>query len=325
VAELTGEGGARPLPWPRSGWARGLVIFVVGAAFALCVWGLTNVALAQQAVEQGNELVMTRHADTGLWAYRRATQYDPWLGDAWERYGLLRALLAFSYEQREDEKRKGMEEGMEAIKRAMALEPTNFKHIATLARLYREAGMLEEAARYYRESLERFPKHTRSLRNLAEVYQLLGDEESAIGVYQEMVEIEGSAFNKYRALAVDVDVEYAYAHYELGRFAVGEYEAGRAADGMQVGLGEFNEALRVTADYFERAEETDKMFLILRRPREYRAPDMHKLEAKVRWRMAGVYEKLGDAARENAEREWARGSWPQVADEIAAEDGGKRG
>jgi iron complex transport system permease protein len=87
---------------------------------------------------------------------------------------------------------------------------------------------------------------------------------------------------------------------------------------MQVGLGEFNEALRVIADYFERAEETDKMFLMLRRPREYRAPDMHKLEGKVRWRMAGVYEKLGDAAREGAERERARASWPQVVDELVA-------
>ena len=103
------------------------MVLVVGAGFALCVWGLTNVALAQQAVRRGDELVMTRHADTGLWEYRRATQYDPWSAEAWERYGLLRALLANMYEQREEVRQQGIEEGVGAIKRAMALEPTSFR------------------------------------------------------------------------------------------------------------------------------------------------------------------------------------------------------
>ncbi len=269
--------------------------------------------------------MMSRQAETGLWRYRRATEYDPWSAEAWERYGLMRAFLAAMYEEREGPREEGIEEGVGAMKRAMALEPTSFKRVGGLGRLYREIGELEKAAQYYREGLERFPKHTKALRQLAEVYQLLGEEESAVAVYRKMVEIEGSAYNRYRALAVDVDTEYAYAHYELGRFAVREHKAGRRADGLEVGLREFDEALRVIEDYFKRAELTDQMFQMLRRPREYRAPEMHKLEAKVRWRRAEVYEELGDVARAEAERGRARAGWPQVADGIAAEEGGRQG
>jgi len=314
-----GEVGVRQLPWPRGGAERGVAIVVVALVLFVCVWELASTALAQQAVVRGDALVMSQRPQSALEMYREATQYDPGLADAWERYGLLRAVWGHSADMPEEMRREWIEEGVEAIERAMALERTNFRRPAALGRLYGEIGQTDKAVRYYREALERFPKHTKTMRLLAAVYQDVGEEERAVEIYREMEEIEGGAFSKYRALAtVDVDTEYAYAHYELGRFALKEYESGKRGDRLEYALSQFGEALRVIEDYFVRAEPTDRMFLMLRRPREYRGEYMRELEAKTRWRMADAYEEMGDSARAEEEREGARARWEQVGDTIAA-------
>ena len=267
---------------------------------------------------------MSQRVDSGLYAYEKATRYDPGLADAWDGYGMLKLLVVARYAQDDVTRRAAIEEGVEAFKRAMELEPTNFKHASALGTVYRELGEPAEAARYYRDALERFPKQTKTMRLLGETYQMLGEEERAREIYRRMVELEGSAFNTYRALAVDVDTEYAYTHYQLGRFAARDYEAGKREDGLAVALSEFNESRRVIEGYFATAEATDKMFLAARSPREYRGDAMRELEAKVRWRIADACEGLGEAARAKAERAAAKARAPQVAGAIAAEDGGGR-
>jgi tetratricopeptide (TPR) repeat protein len=315
------EEAGRPVAWPSSSGGRAAAVLGVVVFVALCTWGLTRAALAEHAVTRAETLVMSQRADSGLWAYREATRYDPGLADAWDGYGMLTLLLGTQYAQDDEGRRAAIEEGVQAFERAMALEPTNFKHWSALGTVYRELGQPAEAVRYYREALERFPKQTKTLRLLGETYQMLGEEERAREIYRRMVELEGSAFNTYRALANDVDVEYAYAHYQLGRFAVRDHEAGKRDDGLGAALSEFNESLRVIQDYFARAEEWDNMFRAVRSPREYRGDAMRGLEAKVRWRMADAYEGLGEAAQAEAERAAARARAPQVADVVAAEDG----
>ncbi|MCJ7821507.1 MAG: O-antigen ligase family protein, partial [Armatimonadetes bacterium] len=315
------ETAGRPVPWPSNSGGRGALVFVVIALLTLCTWALTRAALAEAAVTRAETLVMSQRVESGLYAYEEATRYDPGLADAWDGYGMLKLLVGARYAQDEGTRRAAIEGGVAAFKRAMELEPTDYKHWSALGTVYRELGEPAQAARYYREALERFPKQTKTMRLLGETYQMLGEEESAREIYRRMAEIEGSAFNKYRALANDVDVEYAYAHYQLGRLAMGDHESGKREDGLSAALSEFNESLRVIQDYFARAEGMDKMFLAALKPREYRGDAMRELEAKVRWRMADAYEGLGDAAQAGAQRAAAEARAPQVANAIAAEDG----
>jgi O-antigen ligase/tetratricopeptide (TPR) repeat protein len=318
------EKAGRPVPWPSSSGGRAAAVLGVVVFLALCTWGLTRAALAENAVTRAETLVMSQRVESGLYAYEEATRYDPGLADAWDGYGMWTLLVGLRYAQDDAARRAAIEEGVDAFERAMALEPTDFKHWSALGTVYREVGEPAEAVRYYREALERFPKQTKTLRLLGETYQMLGEEESAREVYRRMVELEGSAFNRYRALENDVDVEYAYTHYQLGRLAARDHEAGKREDGLVAALLEFNEALRVIQDYFVRAEAQDRMFRDARSPREYRGDAMRELEAKVRWRMADACEGLGEGARAEAERKAAKAWAPQVADAIAAEDGGGR-
>jgi putative inorganic carbon (HCO3(-)) transporter len=299
---------ARELPWPRgtAGQVGGLAIAVL--AMSLCVWVPARNALAQQAITKGDAAAMSRQAQLALQLYQKATQYDPQWAEAWERYGLLKGIMG------------DLGEGERAVKRAMTLEPTSFRRRVSLGRLYEEGGRTDQAITLYHEGLERFPNHTRTLRRLAEAYQSIGDTESALSIYQRMLEIEDSPYNSYRALAgVDVDVEYAYAHYQLGRAALRDSGSPAAA------LPEFDQALRVVRAYFDKAEQTDRMFLTLGKPREYRAEDMHMLEAKVRWRMAEAYELAGETARVAEERRQAVSIWPEVRRAAAMEDGNEAG
>jgi len=158
-----------------------------------------------------------------------------------------------------------------------------------------------------------------SAENFAEVFVMVDDE--AVRTYRRLAALEDSPANRYRALAgVDIDTNYAFAHYELGRVALREYDRRRSPESLQAALSELNAALRIVGQYFSVAEATDKMFLMLRRPREYRAENMRKLEAKSRWRLAQVHESLGEEVRALEERSAAQVMWPQVAEVAEAED-----
>ncbi len=290
----------------------------------LVVWRLTAAALADKAVSLGGTAYMSGQYPTALRLYEQATRYDPGSASAWEWYGLLKAVLAM-HEQRQDVREWAIEGGKEAMARAMELEPTSFRAPRSLGQFYDLVGDSENAVKYYLEALERFPKNTKTLRKLASVYQRQGEEGKARGIYDRMLAIEDSPYNRYRALAsVDVDTEYAYAHYELGRLAVRDHERGERSDGLEHALSEFGEALGVIQEYFEKAKETDDMFRMLRRPREHRGEYMTQLKAQVLWRRGGVYERLGEAERAQGERAEARAVWPGVVSAIEAEDEGRR-
>jgi tetratricopeptide (TPR) repeat protein len=278
-----------------------------------CVWVPARNALAQDALNRGTDVAMSAQSPTAgpvaVRLYRQAIEYDPAWAEAWEKYGFVVGIV------------QDREEGVRAIERAMVLAPTSFRPAQSLGRLYEETGKLEKAVEPYKKALALFPNQTRTLLRLGEAYQRLGETKSAFLVYRRMLEIEESPYNKYRALEdVDVDTSYAFAHYQLGRAAV---SAG-SSEGLRVGLSEFEHALGIVREYFEKGEETDKMFLMLRRPREYRAEDMRMLEAKVRWRMAAVYDRLGDGERASEERERAQSVWPDVEKATTVEDGGSQ-
>jgi tetratricopeptide (TPR) repeat protein len=136
-----------------------------------------------------------------------------------------------------------------------------------------------------------------------------------------MVDGEDAPYNTYRALSdVDVDTNFAFAHYEIGLATQRAAVRGRQ-DGFQVALNEYSAVLRIVAEYFEKAEEYDKMFVMLRRPREYRAEDMRMLEARTLWRTAEVYESVNMTEQAREQYRLAAEAWPDVERLIAAEEG----
>jgi putative inorganic carbon (HCO3(-)) transporter len=307
------EEGVRGLPGTRGIWGRAAVSAALLVAVFACFWAPVRNARAQEAIKEGDAAVALRDPIGALQSYEAATKYDRSWARGWERYGLLRGMGE-----------GGLEEGVRALERAATLERLNFQPRQVLARLYDEVGEWDKAVAVYWESLKLFPNNTRVLRLLGELYQRMGDGRSALMVYQRMIEVKHSLYNQYRALSIDVDTNYAFAHYQLGRAAVKGYEEGKNPEGLKVGLGEFKQALAVIADYFQRGKGIDDMSRQVGRPREHRAEDLELLEAKVRWRMAAAHELLGEKGKAQAQRAAARERWPEVARAVEIEDGGRR-
>ena len=192
--------------------------------------GVSAYGAALRAFEQSDTMGMGHYMDLALADYQWATRYDPGWARAWEHYGLLLGHMGRT------------EEGEQAIRRALRLEPTNFQPWSSLAALYSLAGRHSDAVKAYQQALARYPSYTRALRRLAQSYQQLGDLERALSVYRRMLEVEQSPYNKYRALDdIDVDTEYAYAHYQVGRAAAKGQAAGSRPDALPVAVHEYQE------------------------------------------------------------------------------------
>ena len=332
------QAGLHQLPWPPApaGRAAVAVLFLLGLYLTTSP-PLRN-ALGQNAMKFGDgayaaaigafdrrdAVAMRNYFDIAYEDFRRATEYDPGWAAAWERYGLILGTMARA------------NEGGEAIRKAIALEPTNFQPYTTLARLYYEQAdqgqpseaerqaLYQKAAEAYRQSLDRFPNNTRVLRRLGTTYQQLGDTENALAIYRRMTQVENSAFNKYRALSdIDVDTEYAYAHYQLGRAAAEMHRASGSRDALDQAIREFRAALDVVVAYQTRGKQMDEMFRMVGQPRENRSGELRMLESRARYRLAALYDKTSDTAAAARERAQAIDAYPDVAQAVLKEDAGR--
>ncbi len=308
-------------PENRAWWrpvGRAAAVAALCLVIFFCVQTPARNVLAQEPLDEGDSYAMSggttdeSRRQAALMAferYDRARRYDPGWADAWERYGLLLGTI------------RGLDEGIEAIQHAGELSPTSFRPFSSMAQLYAHYGQFEKAAEMYQQGLSYFPNHTKTMKRLADVYQRMGQHEKSLQVYERMVEGEDDPYNRYRALSdVDVDTNFAFAHYEVG-LAIQRAAVRGRQDGFQVALNEYSAALRIIAEYFEKAEEYDRMFLMLRRPREYRAEDMRRLQARALWRTAEVYESVNMAEQAREQRRLAAQAWPDVERLIAAEEG----
>ena len=335
------EIGFRQLPWPSTPAGRAAV--AAGILLCLCFvvappvrgalgenalrFGDGAYAAAISAHGNGDPASMRNYFDSAYENFKRATELDPGWSAAWERYGVMLSAMGRA------------DEGEEAIKKAIALEPTNFQPHLSLARLYyeqadspqsngqldsRQQDLYRKAAEAYTQSLARYPNNTRALRRLGAVYQQLGDTENALRTYRKMEQVEGTDYNKYRALAdIDVDTEYAYAHYQLGRAAVKDYTKHARRESLMDAANEFKATIGVVSAYQTTGKKIDEMFRMVGQPRENRDAEMRVLEARSRYRLADIYAKLGDAPSAAAERAKALSFLPDVAQAILTEDAGK--
>ncbi len=276
-------------------------------------------ALAQKALARGDAALARAQATMeeegfylALAQYDRARNLDPKWADAWERWGLMLATT------------KGLEAGIEAIEHAAALSPTSFRPFSVMGRFYYQGGRYDDAVDAFRQALALYPNHTRTLGHLAEVYKRMGAHEKALATYRDLVALETAPYGRYRALAdVDVETNFAFAHYEIGLDAQRAGADGQL-DAPQRALGEYQAALRVVAEYFDKAEQWDRLLLLHGRPREHRGEAMRMLEAKVRWRMSDIYAAQGSTDEAREERERALDLWSRVQQEIELEDAGRQ-
>ncbi len=303
----------------RTAAAMGAICLLTALSLSVAVRN----ALAQRAVDKGVERVVfalgvsdaaARHLATrdALRHYDRARRYDPGWAEAWERYGSALGTV------------EGLESGISALEHARTLNPTSFRPFVYMGQLYQHFGEPEKAAAAYREALSLWPNETKTLRRLADTYRMMGAYDKELETYRKLAAIETAPHNRYRALSsIDVDTNFAFAHYELGRAAHAALSKGQREE-AQAALNEYEAALRIVQEYFSKAEEYDRMFTQLGRPHEYRGEDMRMLQAKLHWRMAETYLMAGEAARAQEQRKMALDIWPNVEQAIEAEDEGRR-
>jgi O-antigen ligase/tetratricopeptide (TPR) repeat protein len=320
---------ANPPPSKRAAFPPGRNAKYGVAAAALCLAAYLGVfvpernALAQRALERGDAYAMSaqggeRSVYSALAEYDRAKQYDPGWADAWERYGLVAGTVG------------DLARGLEALEKAQQLTPMSFKPYVSMGELYSHLGRYDEAVEAYRKGLELYAHHTKTMRKLAIAYEQLGDIEQALAMYGRLAAAEDSLYNRYRALEdIEVDTNFAYAHYALGVAAV--VRAGGDPERLTEALEHYRSALRIIDEYFAKAERTDTMFLALRRPREYRPPDMRALQAKLYWRVGDVFAELDRETEAIGHRKkgvatWeaaggmATGGLPDLAELLAQEE-----
>ncbi len=303
----------------RQAQARGLLAATLGVCLAIALSLLVTVrsALAQHAVARGNAIAALPGASAeeqrdalylSLAQYDKARAHDPKWADAWERYAFVLAAV------------KGPDPAVDALKHAAALRPTSFQPFFTMGRIYQSYGRYDEALDAFRQALALYPNHTKSLGQLAEVYKRMGDHEKALETYQELARLETEPYGLYRALAdIEVDTNFAFAHYELG-WTAQRASADGQADAAQRALEEYQAALQIITEYYEKAEQYDTMFKAFGRPRQHRGEATRMLEAKVRLRMSELHAAAGREDQARAERERALALWPNVQQEIELED-----
>ncbi len=299
--------------------ALGLLAAMMGVCIAVALSLLVTVrsALAQRAVARGDATATLSGGSPeeqrnalylSLAQYDKARAYDPKWADAWERYAFILASV------------QGPDPAIDILKHAATLRPTSFRPFFTMGRIYQSYSRYDEAVDAFRRALALYPNHTKSLGQLAEVYKRMGDHEKALETYRELATLETAPYGRYRALAdMDVDTNFAFAHYELGWTAQRAFADGQV-DAAERALEEYQAAFQIITEYYEKAEQYDTMFKAFGRPKQHRGEATRMLEAKVRWRMGELHAAAGREDQARGERERALALWPNAQREIELED-----
>jgi putative inorganic carbon (HCO3(-)) transporter len=279
--------------------------------------GERAMALMDSAHDQGNPVLVAQQREVASRAFQAAVAYDPTWREARERAGLSTP----------DE-----QEALQQLQRAIGLEPRNFESYVSLGRYYEMHQEWRQVAQALREAVARYPGNTKALRALAAAYQRIGDREEALRTYRRLAAVRNSPAEKYPALAVDTNTEYAYAYYELGLAALAEYKRDGRAEHLREALYQFGEAQVLIEAYLRPGTDTgrgmDALFKQLGRPRQNREQELRPLLAKAYWRKAKLYymPQLKDATRGARARRLALQTASEagidVAQEVAREDRG---
>jgi putative inorganic carbon (HCO3(-)) transporter len=277
----------RPLPLTHAGaWS---VMIIVTAVAALAAAHPVRAYVAATYHERGRTAESGGNRIVAEQSYREAVRLAP--GDGEYHRQLARM--------------KGVPSGIDDIKRAIQLEPTNALNYLVLAKMYEITGPWDEAAANYQRAIELYPNYLAAYRGLADLEARRGRIETALSLYRRMVDIEHSPYERYKALEQRVEPEYAYAHYALGRAALERGDAQEA--GRELGLA---------LDVLRRREiESGGIIAAMRAAGEFSLSaeqQLAELKARILWRLAELTAQSGDAVKADSLRVEARQLAPDV-------------
>ncbi|MCS7310054.1 MAG: tetratricopeptide repeat protein, partial [Armatimonadetes bacterium] len=145
--------------------------------------------------------------------YQRALRWEPFNGDHYLSLGTLYLNMARAGD------RSRAEEAEQALRRAAQLLPYS-KTWYHLGNLYRDVlGDLSRAEEAYRRALQQDPHALRVMAELGKTLEAQGKRQEAEAVYRRMLEIEGSVYQRVRAVPELPEVDYAFAYAGLARLA----------------------------------------------------------------------------------------------------------
>ena len=284
----------RPLPLTRAGgWSS---IIVAAAIAVLAAAHPVRVYVAASCHERGRmaESRGDRNAAEGY--YREAVRLAPGNGEYHRQVGRMKPLPS----------------GIDDVKRAIELEPTNSLNYLVLARMYEITGPWDEAAADYQRAIELYPNYLAAYRGLAGLEARRGRVEIALNLYRRMVDIEHSDYERYKALEQSVEPEYAYAHYALGRAALERGDTQGAKRELELALDILHRRETVSGGMLAQMRAVGAFSL----PAEQQ---LAQLKARILWRLAGIYAQSADAAKAESLRVEARQLAPDVEREIEQE------
>jgi len=284
----------RPLPLTSAGaWA---CIIVSAAIAAVAAAHPVRAHRAATYAEQGRMAESRGDRSIAEALYRDAVRLAP--GDGEYRRQLGRMM--------------GVPPGIDEIKRAIQLEPTNSLNYLVLARMYDITGPWDEAAANYQRAIELYPNYLAAYRGLADLEARRARVEIALNLYRRMVDIEHSDYERYKALEQSVEPEYAYAHYALGRAALERGDTQGAKGELELALDILHRREMVSGGMLAQMRAVGAFSL----PAEQQ---LAQLKARILWRLAGIYAQAADAAKAESLRVEARQLAPDVEREIEQE------
>ena len=128
------------------------------------------------------------------------------------------------------------------VQRMMQLDPTNTENYFALAKIYEDAGNLDEAEAMYKKAQEARPKETAVYQQLAGFYQRQGEFDKLIAAVQQRAELEPSNPEAHYAVATYYWDE-AYRNTRLSDSQKREF--------VKNGLASVDKALALNPDYVE--------------------------------------------------------------------------
>jgi serine/threonine-protein kinase len=164
-------------------------------------------------------LVMPELYEKALGHLRRAVELRPGLALAWREIG---AILAATGRE---------EEGLEAIRRALSLDPTDPSHHTALGRVYFIAcARFDEAARAYERALQLNPRSGWAALQLAHCAILLRDLPRAEAAARQAAELQEAHFSGHEGVLI------VGSHMRLGQIAAlrGEHTEALAHFGREL-------------------------------------------------------------------------------------------
>jgi len=249
----------------------------------------TEAQQGRMAENRGNQLLAEQH-------YRAAVRLAPGSGEYHRQLGRMMGVPA----------------GVKELQRATELEPTNSFNYWLLGKMYEIIGPWDEAAANYQRAIELYPNFLAAYRSLANLEARRHRVPTALGLYRHMLQIEQSPYERYKALEQRIEPEYAYAHYALGREAL-------EREDLQGARAELERALEILR---QRETVGAGMLAQMRAAGEFNPgleQELVGLKARILWRLAELWVRLGDEQKAESLRVQALGFDPQVKPTVEQE------